>query len=174
MRAGTAGRALGGAALGSFETAETAKVFGWVNWGCEVLPAYVYTAQAEGIRVETRLQKGFEVDNTVQETTNRSWFTGPSYRFDTVPKPDARFSRVYWNQDTRCIDVGDADRQEELWELGVSIAPMEAGAERPELRRPSSYSSGSSSSGADWGGQQLETGLGAGGPDRQRRKRTRL
>ena len=146
--------------LGAFETAEIPEVFGWVNWGCEVLPAYVYTAQAEGIRVETRLQKGFEVYNTVQETTDRSWFTGPSYRFDTVPKPDARFSRVYWNQDTRCIYVGDADRQEELWELGVSIAPMEAGAERPELLRPSSHSSGSSSSGADWGGQQLEPGWG--------------
>ena len=146
--------------LGAFETAETAKVFGWVNWGCGALPAYVYTAQAEGIRVETRLQKGFEVDNTIQETTDRSWFTGPSYRFHTVPKPDARFAQVYWNQDTRCIDVGDADRQEELRELGVSIAPMEAGAERPELRRPSSYSSGSSSSGADWGGQQLGPGWG--------------
>lgn len=146
--------------LGAFETAETAKVFGWVNWGCGALPAYVYTAQAEGIRVETRLQKGFEVDNTIQETTDRSWFTGPAYRFDTVPKPDARFAQVYWNQDTRCIYVGDADRQEELRELGISIAPMEAGAERPELLRPSPESKGSSSSGADWGGQQLEPGWG--------------
>lgn len=146
--------------LENFRTVETASTFGWRNWGCDALPAYVYQAQAEGIRVEVRLQKGFQVDNTIQETSDMSWLTGPTTRFDTVPKPNAQFDRVYWDQHTFCTYVGDEAQKDDIRQLGVSIMPMEAEDERPALRDAGVRGGGSSNTGERWGSHTLEPGWG--------------
>lgn len=144
----------------NFRTAETAGAMGWLHWGCKALPAYVYQAEAESVRVEVRLQKGFQVDNNIQETNDMSWFMGPTIRFDTVPKPDAVFDTVYWNQHITCTYVGDEAGKDEIRKLGVSTMHMEQGEERPKLHYAGGESSGSSSTGENWNSQRLEPGWG--------------
>ena len=143
-----------------FQTAETAGAMGWLYWGCDALSAYVYQGEAEGIRVEVRLQKGFQVDNTIQETNDMSWFMGPTTRFATVPKPNAVFDTVYWNRHVTCAYVGDEARKDEIRKLGVSTMHMEQGEERPKLHYAGGESSGSSSTGENWDSQRLEPGWG--------------
>lgn len=148
--------------LEEFQTVGTNLLnFGGLEWGCTQLPAYIYQAEAEDILVELRLQKVFKVNNTIQETNDMSWFLGPSTRFDTVPKPNAGFSDVFWNQFTSCTYVGNPADKHTITHLGISVAPMDDGQERPNLRfAGKGSSSGSSTTGEDWASLGLESDWG--------------
>lgn len=148
--------------LEEFQTVGTNLLnFGGLEWGCTQLPAYIYQAEAEDILVELRLQKVFKVNNTIQETNDMSWFLGPSTRFDTVPKPNAGFSDVFWNQFTSCTYVGNPADKHTITHLGISVAPMDDGQERPNLRfAGKGSSSGSSTTGEDWASLGLESNWG--------------
>ena len=148
--------------LEEFQTVGTNLLnFGGLEWGCTQLPAYIYQAEAEDILVELQLQKVFKVNNTIQETNDMSWFLGPSTRFDTVPKPNAGFSEVFWNQFTSCTYVGNPANKHTITHLGISVAPMDDGQERPSLRfAGKGSSSGSSTTGEDWASLGLESDWG--------------
>lgn len=128
----------------------------WLTWGVESLPAYVYSDTADGFRAELHLQKVFTVDNTIEETNDPSWAFGPTTRFDAVPKPDAAFDTVHWNQFTRCIYAGNEADKATITSVGLTCAPLEEDGSRPELRPVVKNSSGSSSDGSEWGGRSLE------------------
>lgn len=122
-----------------------------LNWGCEALPSYVFADEAADFQVELRLQKVFEVDNTLWQENG---FFGSYTRFDLTPKPNASFSTVYWNQYSRCIYLGTESDKASITSLGLTSAPMQSGKERPVLRSPV-QSSGSSSTGELWCGRTL-------------------
>lgn len=127
-----------------------------MKYGCDALPAYVFSAEAEDFCVELRDQRIYIVDNTVVESNAMSRFFGPTTSFDTVPKPHAEFDTVWWSQRSSCIYTGsDADKAA-ITQVGISSAPMEEGEERPDLR--GAYvgdQSGSSTSGESWGSRNL-------------------
>ena len=127
----------------------------WLTWGMDELPSYVFADTADGFRAEVHLQKVFTVDNTIQETNDFSWFFGPTVRYDTVPKPNATFSEVHWNNFTRCVYVGDEADKAAITSVGLSIAWLEEDGSRPELRKVHRNEAGSSSDGSEWGGQSL-------------------
>ena len=132
----------------------------WLIWGMEELPSYVFADMADGFRVEICLQKVFTVDNTIEETNDFSWAFGPTTRYDTVPKPNATFDEVHWNNFTRCVYVGDEADKAKITSVGLSVTPLEEDGSRPELREVIRNQSGSSSDGSEWGGQDLEVGWG--------------
>lgn len=127
----------------------------WLTWGMEELPSYVFADTADGFRSEIHLQKVFTVDNTIEETNDFSWAFGPTVRYDTVPKPNATFSEVHWNNFTRCVYVGNETDKAMITSIGLSVAPLEEDGSRPELRKVHRNEAGSSSDGSEWGGQSL-------------------
>ncbi len=132
----------------------------WLTWGMDELPSYVFADTADGFRAEIHLQKVFTVDNTIEESNDLSWAFGPTIRYDTVPKPNATFDEVHWNNFTRCVYVGDKASKAAITSVGLSIAPLEDDGSRPELRRVHRNEAGSSSDGSEWGGRSLEDNWG--------------
>ena len=132
-----------------------------ILWGVEELPSYVYSGTAENFRVEVRYQKTFAVDNTVQNTNSTSWFFGPSTSFDTVPKPEAQFDEIYHSLWSQCIFLGTEEEKTAITHLGLSVAPMDAGEERPSLQPLGMGSGGgSSSTGECWSSRSLDSDWG--------------
>ena len=128
----------------------------WLTWGMDELPSYVFTDTADGFRAEIHLQKVFAVDNTIEETSDFSWAFGSAIRYDTVPKPNATFDEIHWNNFTRCVYIGsDADKTA-ITSVGPSVAPLEEDGTRPELHKVNQNEAGSSSDGSEWGGRSLE------------------
>lgn len=128
----------------------------WLTWGMDELPSYVFTDTADGFRAEIHLQKVFAVDNTIEETSDFSWAFGSAIRYDTVPKPNATFDEIHWNNFTRCVYIGsDADKTA-ITSVGLSVAPLEEDGTRPELHKVNQNEAGSSSDGSEWGGRSLE------------------
>ncbi len=126
-------------------------------WGVEELPSYVYSGTAENFRVEVHFQKSVVVDNTIQQTSGTSWFFGPTTTFDTVPKPGAQFDEIYHSLWSQCIFLGTEEEKTAITHLGLSVAPMDAGEERPSLQ-PLGIGSGggSSSTGECWSSRSLD------------------
>lgn len=126
-------------------------------WGVEELPAYTYTGTAANFQVKVFFQKSLVVNNTVQTSSSSSWFFGPTSAFDTVPKPGAEFDEVYHTQWSQCIFLGSQEDKAAITRLGLSVAPMDDGQERPALQPLSKGSGGgSSSSGESWSSQTLD------------------
>lgn len=135
-----------------FQTIESAAIS--LDWGCGELPHYVYADTAADFRVEVCLQKSFVVDNTVEESNDMSWLLGTTTSFDTVPKPNAEFDKIHWSHWIECVYVGSGE--DPIHHLGVSVAPMEHGEERPALHGAGDDGGGgSSSSGASWSNRTL-------------------
>ncbi len=140
-----------------------------LNWGTQLLPAYVYTAEGADFRVEVYHQKTFEVDNTIRNESNMSWFGFSSTRFDMTPKPNAEFEEVNYNQWQQVVYTGAPEKKSAIRSIGLTTYPLEAGEERPDLCVPGPNGGGSSTTGEDWAGRTLEPGwadtqwLGGGG-----------
>lgn len=130
-----------------------------LQWGCSELPSYTYSGTAEDFRLEEHFQKNFVVDNTIQDSGAMQWLTEPTTHFDLTPKPDAQFDTVYWFNWSTCTYVGDEEKKDAITHIGVSMAQMEEGQARPELRNPGGgNSSGGSSSGESWESSSLFPG----------------
>lgn len=154
--------------LGEFQTVETEGQN--LMWGCGQLPAYVYHGSGGAFTVSVRHQTIFAVDNTVQDTSDMSWFFGASTRYDMTPKPHAEFDTVNVTQELSCRYFGGEADKAGIRQVGVSAAPMDSIPDRPELRSASyGYHGGSSSDGACWGSVELsgdwgnEISMGGGG-----------
>lgn len=129
-----------------------------VNWGCIDLPGTVYSGTADHIRVDVKVQTVHAVDNTVQQ---EDVLFGSSSYFDTVPKPNAKFSWESWWQTASCTHLGTETEQDAITRLGLSIAAVYEGEERPALEFDAYADfSATSNLGEIRGSRKLEPGWG--------------
>ncbi len=143
---------------GDFQTVTT-QDGSWASWGCEDLPAFLYQAEAGDFRVTVRHQTSCKVTSTVTTETGSSWIFGPQTSFDLTPQPRAEFDDVSENDLLLAEYIGEPDGQAAYHQIGVSVAPMAEGEERPELRNPGNQGgSGSSSDGSSWVSTRLGPG----------------
>lgn len=103
------------------------------EWGSRAFPSYLYTATAADFRVDIQYQQSFAVDNTIVNDGQQSLFFGNTVTFDTVPKPDAEFARVYQSSLVTCTYIGDDAGKADITELGITAVPMDDPENRPEL-----------------------------------------
>lgn len=105
----------------------------YLAWDSEVLPAVVYAAEAENVRVEIRHQKAFEVESTASQ--NQGWiFTGRGT--DLSPHPHAAFGAVYQNESIWLIYTGTEEEAKDIRFAAVTTAPLLADGSWPELEKP--------------------------------------
>lgn len=134
-------------------------------WGCLGLPGITYTGESHDFRVEITFQTIHTVDSTVFNQ-NEIWFMSNSY-YDTTPKPNAEFTSASRSQSTKCIYIGDYANKDLITQIGLSVAPVYEGEERPaNLRDPSEGTSkpigdmmvGGSNTGEQWVSKKLNPG----------------
>ena len=130
-------------------------------WGCLELPGMTYTGITSDIRVEVKVQTIHMIDNSVQ-SANNNFFFGTSSYYDTTPKPNAEFSTAARTQQTSCTHLGTETDRDIITQIGLSVAPVYPGEERPEFLSTAAgdYSSGSNSHGEVWISQKTEPGWG--------------
>ena len=129
-----------------FQYKELDDVYGSLEWGCSELPSTVYADTADDIRVEQKMQTVHEVDNTVQ-STNDNWLIGSFSFFDTTAKPNAEFLTAYYNYESYCTHVGTQEERDQIRMIGISVVPVFADEELPEIMQEdydTPYVSGSS------------------------------
>lgn len=130
-----------------------------LSWGVEELPAYIYAATAENIRVEVKVQTIHEVDNTVTQTDDMNFLFGSTTSYDLVPRPNAEFDVVRYSDVTVCTHLGTQAERDEIQQLGVSTMRVSKDEERPFLKGAwGGTASGSSSDGSYWSSRTLEPG----------------
>lgn len=134
-------------------------------WGCLGLPGITYVGESNDIRIEVTYQTIHTIDSTVTNQ-NDLWFMSSSF-YDTTPKPNAEFTNAARSQSTKCIYIGSDANKDSITQIGVSIAPVYEGEERPtNLRDPSEGTSkpigditvGSSTTGEQWASKKLNPG----------------
>lgn len=123
-----------------------------LEWGIPEFPTYIYSGKTDDMQVEVHLQKTFLVNNTVTEADEISAFLGADTYFDSIPKPSAEFDTVHYTRWSYCTYIGDETDKSEIYQLGISSAPLLNKKDRPVLPDASGTSSGSSSNGECWGG----------------------
>ena len=132
-----------------------------IAWGCLGLPEHTYVGIAGDIQAEVSVQTVYAVDS-IKQSENNDWLFGSVSYFDTTPKPDAEFRTAVRYQHTRCVHLGTQEQRDEISHIGISIAPVFDGEERPNdlPMKLGDYSSGTSSKGEDWSSRRLEDGWG--------------
>ena len=146
------------------------------RYGCIDLPATTYTDTVSDYKVEILFQTIYVVDNKVENTDDFSSIFGTSYSYSYVPKPNAEFSEAFDHHDTRLTHLGTQKERDQINKIGISIASVYPGQERPDELTPavgcdsfsSSSSDGSSQAvrnvNAGWGPELSFSGGGGGGP----------
>ena len=145
------------------------------RYGCMDLPAITYTDTVSDCKVDISFQTIYVVDNKVENTDAFSSMFGNSYSYSYVPKPNAEFSDAYDNQESTLTHLGTQEERDLINRIGVSIASVYPGQEKPIELTPavgcdnisSSSSDGSSFAITDvepgWGPSITLTGGGGGG-----------
>ena len=130
-----------------------------LDWGCIDLPGIVYSGTHSDFRIDAKVQTVYTVESSVQSDNNNFLFGSTSY-FDTTPKPNADFTWAARTQGEIITHLGTAEDRDEIEVLGLSIAPVYAGEQRPkDLTVPTGgHSGGSSSNGESWFSQKTEPG----------------
>lgn len=119
------------------------------------LPAWEYTAPAGDFTLRMRWQTASQVDSQ-EQVSNGFWTTST---FGTTPIPDGKFTS-WFHQSTLADYTGSPENRGKYWSIGVSSMPLWGDEERPFLRTPGpAGSSGSSSTGEDWGSIALGFGF---------------
>lgn len=131
-----------------------------LEWGSEELPGMIYTGTASNIRADVKVQTVHIVDNTVQDDTN-NWLLGSGTSFDTTPKPSAKFDLVKTSEDMSCTHLGTEAERESITHIGLSVASVYFGEERPKyLAKAISETSGGSNEGRMWSSCETTPGWG--------------
>ncbi len=129
-----------------------------INWGCQELPGFRYSAQYEEYVIEVQYQTVYDVDNWIYS----SGFFGGSSSFDLTPKPNAELSQVAVSKNRTVTHLGTQEQRDQITHLGLGLEPVMPGKDRPE--RTDIYdhqaSSSSSSDGSSWCNRTLEPGWG--------------
>lgn len=145
--------------LGDFRNVEAIEQS--LDWGCIDLPGIVYSGTHTDFRIDVKVQTVYTVESTVQSDNNNFLFGSTSY-FDTTPKPNADFTWAARTQGEIITHLGTAEDRDKIEVLGLSIAPVYSGENRPKnLTVPvGGHSGGSSSNGESWSSQKTEPGWG--------------
>lgn len=132
-----------------------------LDWGCIDLPGIVYSGIHSDFRIDVKVQTVYTVESSVQSDNNNFFFGSTSY-FDTTPKPNTEFTRAARTQGEIITHLGTTEDRDKIEMIGLSIAPVYAGEQRPKnLTVPTGgHSGGSSSNGESWFSQQTEPGWG--------------
>ena len=151
----------------------TDKNFG--RYGCADLPSITYTDTVSDYKVDITFQTIYMVDNMVQNQDALSSMLGNSYSYNTTPILNAKFSEAYDNQETNLTHLGTQEERDLINRIGISIASVYPGQERPDELTPAKGSLDTSSSSTDgtsfavrstdydWGNSITLTGGGGGG-----------
>ncbi len=151
----------------------TDKNFG--RYGCTDLPAITYTDTVSDYKVDIAFQTIYMVDNMVQNQDALSSMLGNSYSYNTTPILNAKFSEAYDNQETNLTHLGTQEERDLINRIGISVASVYLGQERPDELTPAKGSLDTSSSSTDgtsfavrstdfdWGNSITLTGGGGGG-----------
>ena len=100
-------------------------------WGDLTLPGFIYSGEANNMKIEFVLQTIHTVENTVTDQ-NTSWFFSSSH-YITVPKPNTDFTDEYSSNYIRCYHTGAESERWSISRLGFSTMPVYEGEERPEV-----------------------------------------
>ena len=145
------------------------------RYGCLDLPAITYTDTVSDYKVDITFQTIYTVDNKVENKDALSSMLGNSYSYNTTPILNAKFSEAYDNQESTLTHLGTQEERDLINRIGVSIASVYPGQEKPVELTPavgcdnisSSSSDGSSFAITDvepgWGPSITLTGGGGGG-----------
>ncbi len=145
------------------------------RYGCIDVPAITYTNTVSEYKIDICFQTIYVVDNRVENTDAFSSVFGNSYSYSTVPVINAKFSDAYDNQETCLTHLGTQEERDSVNKIGVSVASVYPGQERPDELTPavgcdnisSSSSDGSSLAITDvkpgWGPELWLSGGGGGG-----------
>lgn len=134
------------------------------RYGCLDLPATTYTNTVDNYRVDITSQTIYVVDNET-ETTNNSAFSslyGPSWHFNDVPVPNAEFTEAYDSHEVNLTHLGNQEERDLISQIGISVASVYPGEEKPEKLDAATggTASGSSTDGTSWGTRTTEQGWG--------------
>lgn len=116
--------------LEEFQYTELELEFFNLDWGNGNLPSLVYADVVGDIRVEVRHQTVHKVNNTVQNDSG-NWFMGVTSYFDTTVNPHAKFSTEYFNYNYYCTHFGTQEERDAITRIGMGVAPVFKGEERP-------------------------------------------
>ena len=147
-----------------------------INSGCTDLPAKTYTATAKDFQVDISYQTVYVIDNQ-NEITNGDAFSsmfGPSWTFNDVPIPNAKFSAAYDNHEVLATHLGTENERKDISQVGISLLSIYNEDDKNTELAPATgtTASGSSTDGTswgsrttyeDWGPTLLLTGGGGGG-----------
>ncbi len=128
-----------------------------LEWGCPALSGFTYSGTASDIQIDFTVQTMYYVDNRTGESDDAFFMfgSGPMFgsytTFDTTPKPNAEFSSAFRTQFSNLTHLGTESERNGIRQIGLSVAPVFAGEERPEhLHAAVGDSSGGSSDGETW------------------------
>lgn len=146
------------------EFSYTATEDSWLSSGIRELPAKIYTATTKDFQVDISYQTIYVIDNQ-KEITNGDAFSsmfGPSWSFNDVPIPNAKFSSAYNNNQVRATHLGIEGERKDISQIGVSTLPVynedDKNTELPAAT--GGTASGSSSDGTSWGTRSTYDGWG--------------
>lgn len=136
----------------------------WIYSGISELPAKTYTATAKDFQVDISYQTIYIVDNQKENPNNDAFSSmfSPSWTFNDVPIPNAKFNSAYDNNQVRVTHLGTEDERKDISQIGISTLPV-YNEEDKNTELPSATggtSSGSSSDGTSWGTRSTYEGWG--------------
>lgn len=159
--------------LEEFQYAETDEE--WLHYGCSKIPATTYTSTAFDFKMDIRFQTIYVVDNKIKNDDVFSSMLGNSYSYNTTPILNAKFDMAYDHHESSLTHLGTQEERDSINRIGVSLASVYPGQERPDELKPaigcqnysSSSNDGNSSSSTSvkpgWGPTVHLSGGGGGG-----------
>lgn len=130
------------------------------EWYCSEIPGIIYSGTVSDIKIDVSVQTVHYIDSRVEENNEFSFMFGNSTYFDTTPKPNSEFTTARRTHTSKLTHLGTETERNNIWKIGLSIAPIFSGEERPEkLHEPTgNNSSGSINSIESWFSKSLELG----------------
>lgn len=127
----------------------------WTNSGCTDLPAKTYTATAKDFQVDISYQTVYVIDNQ-KEINNGdaiSSMFGPSWTFNDVPIPNAKFSAAYDNHEVLATHLGTENERKDISQVGISLLSIYNEEDKSTELTPATgrTASGGGSDGTSWG-----------------------
>lgn len=150
-------------ALGNFEYVATERFS--EQYGCADLPTIRYTNTVSDYKIDILFQTIYVIDNETENTNSGAFSSlyGTSRKFNSVPIPNAEFSEAYDNHETSLTHLGTQEERDLINRIGVSVAPVYPGQERPDELKPAigcQNISSSDSDGSSFTTKSIEPGWG--------------
>ena len=134
-----------------------------LEWGCSDIPGVVYSGTASDIQCDVIIQTVHYVDSRVTENNEFSFMFGNRTYFDKTPKPNSEFTTAFNEANVKFTHLGTEAERDNIWQVGLSFAPVFSGEKRPENLCPAfggANFSGGSNRGEAGTGEMLEPGWG--------------